>query len=160
MDNAEELASEEEGWTKMGQHLRKLRTEGGWLQGTLGDAADVSEATIRSIENHKPGKQHTPRTLEKISRALGKPDNYLNDYRRNPPAEEPGDKPEVMRTAPPPRSALDLVVPRLDEIVVARLNEIVVPRLADMEKQVHALVDVMFKTSGVEVDIKHPGDPE
>jgi hypothetical protein len=98
--------------------------------------------------------------LKKISQALDLPDDYLDDYRRNPPAEEPGDKPEAPRTAQPSRSALELVAPRLDEIVVARLNEIVVPRLKDVEKQVHALVDVIFKTGGIEINIKHPSDPE
>jgi len=160
MDDAEELASEEAGWEKMGRHLRELRAGRGWLQETLAGEADVSEATIRAIENHKPGKRHTPRTLGKLSRALGLPDDYFDDYRRNPPAAEPGGKPEAVRTAPPSRSALDLVAPRLDEIVVARLNELVVPRLEDVEKQVHALVDVIFKTGGIEIDIKHPRDPE
>jgi transcriptional regulator with XRE-family HTH domain len=160
MDNAEELASEEAGWEKMGRHLRELRTARGWFQETLADEAGVSEPTVRAIEKHRPGKRHTPRILKRISRALGLPDDYLDDYRRNPPAEEPGDRPEALRTAPPSRSTLDLVAPRLDEIVVARLNEIVVPRLQDVEKQVHALVDVIYKTGGIEIAIKHPSDPE
>jgi transcriptional regulator with XRE-family HTH domain len=160
MDSAEELASEEAGWEKMGRHLRELRVARGWLQKPFADEAGVSEATIRAIENHKPGKQHTSRTLAKISRALGESDDYLSDYQKNPPAEEPGDKPEAMRPVPPSRSAVDPVASRLDEIVVARLKEIVVPRLEDVEKQVHALVDVLFKTSGIEIDIKHPSDPE
>ena len=160
MDNAEELASEEAGWAEMGRHLRELRLGRGWLQETLADAADVSVATIRTIENHPAGRRHTRRTLEKISRALRLPEDYLSDYRRNPRPQESSDKSEATKTAPPPQSALELVAPRLDEILVARLKEIVVPRLENMESEVRALRDVIYNSGGIEIDIKHPSDPE
>jgi transcriptional regulator with XRE-family HTH domain len=160
MDNVEGLAAEEEGWARMGRHLRELRLARGLFQVPLAELADVSEPTVRAIENHKPGKRHTPRTLAKISRALGQPEEYLNDYRLNPPAEEPGDKPKDIKTVPPPQPTPDLLAPRLDEIVVAALNEIVVPRLNSMEKEVRALADAILKTSGIVIDAMHPSDPE
>jgi transcriptional regulator with XRE-family HTH domain len=156
MDNVAELAAEEAGWARMGRHLRVLRVARGLFQLTLAELAGVSEPTVRSIEKHKPGTKHTPRILGKISGALGLPENYLNDYRLNPPAEEP----EVMETAPPPPSAPDLLAPRLDEIVVAALNEIVVPRLNSMEKEVRALTAAILKTSGIGIDVMHTSDPE
>ena len=158
MDSGEEL--EEARWAAMGRHLRARREARRWLQETLADGADVSVATIRAIENHAPGRRHTPRTLEKLSRALGEPEDYLGVYLRNPPPEDSSHGPETTSTAPP-QSPLDLVVPRLDEIVVARLHEIVVPRLEKVEGEIRALRDIIFNTERViEIDSKHPGDAE
>jgi len=159
MDSTEELAKEEARWTAMGRHLRALREGHRWPQGTLAKKADVSVATIRAIENHSPGRRQTPRTLEKLSRALQQPGDYLSAYLANGPLEDSSGVLEV--STAPPQSPLDLVVPRLDEIVVARLHEIVVPRLEGMENQVRALRDVICNAERpVEVDVKHPGDAE
>lgn len=161
MDNAEELAAEEARWTAMGRHLRELRERRRWLQEPFAEESGVSVATIRAIENHPTGRRHTQRTLKRLSRALGEPDDYLINYLRNPPPEEARGGPEATGTAPPPRSALDLVAPRLDEIFVARLNEIVVPRLEKVEYEVRALKDVIYNTGReVEIDVKHPGGAE
>jgi transcriptional regulator with XRE-family HTH domain len=159
MDSTEELAEEEARWAAMGRHLRALRQGRRWLQETLAKQADVSVATIRAVENHSPGRRQTPRTLEKLSRALEQPGDYLRVYLENAPLEDSGGGPEARVT--PQQSPLDLVVPRLDEIVVARLHEIVVPRLENVEDQVRALRDVICSTKrAVEVDEKHPGDAE
>jgi transcriptional regulator with XRE-family HTH domain len=140
----------------MGRHLRALREGRRWLQETLAKQADVSVATIRAVENHSPGRRQTPRTLEKLSRALQQPGDYLSVYLKNAPPEDPGGGPEP--SAAPPQSPLDLVVPRLDEIVVARLHEIVVPRLENVEGQVRALRDVICNPErAVDVDVNHPG---
>lgn len=144
MDSAEELTTEEARWAAMGRHLRALREGRRWLQVTLAKQADVSVATIRAVENHSPGRRQTRRTLEKLSRALDQPGDYLSVYLENAPLEDSGGGPEV--SAAPPQSPLDLVVPRLDEIVVARLHEIVVPRLENVEDQVRALRDVICYT--------------
>lgn len=159
MDSAEESAKEEARWVAMGRHLRALRARHHWLQETLAKQADVSVATIRAVENHIPGRRQTPRTLEKLSRALQQPGDYLSVYLENAPLEDSSGGPEA--SAALPRSPLDLVVPRLDEIVVARLREIVVPRLENVEDQVRALRDVICNTErAAEVDVKHPGDAE
>ena len=160
MECAEELAAEEARWRAMGRHLRACREGHRWLQETLAEKADVSVATIRAAENHAPGRRHTRRTLEKLSRALGKPDDYLSVYLTNPQEEDPSAGPETTGTAPP-QSPLDLVAPRLDEIVVARLHEIVVPRLENVEGQIRALRDVIYNVERVaEVNVEHPDDPE
>lgn len=159
MDSAEELAKEEARWAAMGRHLRALREGQRWLQETLAKKADVSVATIRAVENHSPGRRQTPRTLEKLSRALQRPGDYLSAYLENDPLEDSSGGPEVSTV--PPQSPLELVVPRLDEIVAARLHEIVVPRLENVESQVRALRDVICNTErALEVDVKHPGDAE
>lgn len=159
MDSAEESAREEARWVAMGQHLRALREGRRWLQETLAKKADVSVATIRAVENHSPGRHQTPRTLEKLSRALQQPGDYLRLYLENAPLEDSSGGAEASAT--PSQSPLDLVVPRLDEIVVARLHEIVVPRLENVEGQVRALRDAIRHTERpAEVDVKRPGDAE
>jgi transcriptional regulator with XRE-family HTH domain len=159
MDSEEELAAEEARWAAMGRHLRRLRD--GQLQETLAEKSGVSVPTIRAIENHPTGRRHTPRTLKKLSRALGKSDDYLGKYLQNPPPEESAAESEATNNAPPPQSALDLVVPRLDEILVNRLNELVVPRLQNLENQVRVLTDISHNTGrDVEMDVKHVGDAE
>jgi transcriptional regulator with XRE-family HTH domain len=159
MDSAEELAKEEARWAAMGRHLRALREGRRWLQETLAKKADVSVATIRAVENHSPGRRQTPRTLEKLSRALQQPGEYLSTYLENGPLEDSSGGLEV--STAPPQSPLDLVVPRLDEIVVARLHEMVVPRLENVENQVRALRDVICNTGrAVELDVKRPDDVE
>jgi transcriptional regulator with XRE-family HTH domain len=140
----EELAKEEARWAAMGRHLRALRQERRWLQETLAKQADVSVATIRAVENHSSGRRQTPRTLEKLSRALQQPGDYLSVYLENAPLEDSSSGPEA--STAPPQSPLDLVVPRLDEIVAARLHEIVVPRLENVEDQVRALRDAIWNT--------------
>lgn len=151
MDSAEELAKEEARWVAMGRHLRALREERRWLQETLAKEADVSVATIRAVENHSPGRRQTPRTLEKLSRALQQPGDYLTGYLENAPLEDSSGRPEA--SAAPSPSALDLVAPRLDEIVVARLYEIVVPRLENVADEVRALRDAICHTEhGLEGD--------
>ncbi len=72
----------------MGRHLRLLRQERRWLQKTLAQKADVSVATIRAVENHSPGRRQTPRTLEKLSRALQQPGDYLTAYLEHAPQQE------------------------------------------------------------------------
>jgi transcriptional regulator with XRE-family HTH domain len=152
MDSAEELAREEARWAALGRHLRALRKERRWLQETLAGKADVSVATIRAVENHSPGRRQTPRTLEKLSRALQQPGDYLSAYLENAPLEDPGIGPEA--SVAPPQSSLDLVVTHLDEIVVARLREIVVPRLVNVEDQVRALRgDISSAEHAVEEDV-------
>lgn len=129
------------------------------MPGSSSMKADVSVATIRAVENHSPGRRQTPRTLEKLSRALQQPGNYLSVYLENAPLEDPRGGPDA--SIAPPQSAVDLVVPRLDEILVARLHEIVVPRLENVEYQVRALRDTICSAErAVEVDVKHPGDAE
>jgi transcriptional regulator with XRE-family HTH domain len=158
MDSAEELAKEEARWAAMGRHLRALREGHRWPQGTLAKKADVSVATIRAIENHIQGRRQTPRTLEKLSRALEQPGDYLRAYLEKGLLDDSGG-PEM--SIAPPQSPLDLAVLRLDEIFVARLQEIVVPRLADVENQVRAIGDIICNTeNAVEVDVNHPGRAE
>ena len=141
MSSVEGLTKEEEArWVAMGRHVRALREGRRWLQETLAKNADVSVATIRAVENHAPGRRQTPRTLEKLSRALQQPGDYLSAYLENAALENSSG--ELNASAAPLQSSLDLVVPRLDEIVVARLNEIVIPRLENVEDQVRALRDV------------------
>lgn len=147
-EEAEEWTGEEARWAALGRHLRALREGHRWHQETLADEADVSVATIRAIENHQAGRRHTRRILEKLSRALGEPEDYLGAYLRNPPPDDSGGGPEITRTTPP-HSPLDLVAPRLDEIVMARLHEIVVPRLEKVEGEVRALRDVISNTARV-----------
>jgi transcriptional regulator with XRE-family HTH domain len=161
MGGAKKLVAEEAGWAAMGRHLRDLRVGHGWSQPELEEASGVSVATIRSIENHREGKQHTPRTLKLLSRGLGLEDDYLANYLENPPAD-PGREPEGVKAAPPPpRPVLDFAA-RVDEIVVNRLKEIVVPPLKMMEEQVRRLADVTYETTGrkIELDVKHLDDPE
>jgi transcriptional regulator with XRE-family HTH domain len=152
MDSAEELAKEEARWAAMGRHLRALREGRRWLQETLAKKADVSVATIRAVENHSSGRRQTPRTLEKLSRALQQPGDYLSIYLENAPLEDSNDGPKA--SAVPPQSPLDFIVASLDEIVVARLYEIVIPRLESVEVRVRALRDVICNTQfGVEADV-------
>jgi transcriptional regulator with XRE-family HTH domain len=155
---AEKSSTEEARWTAMGQHLRELR--GTRRQEDLAEDSGVSVATIRAIENHPPGRRHTPRILKKLSQALGLPDDHLVNYLENPPPQEPGGGAGTTKN-PPPRSALDQVVPRIDEILVARLNELVVPLLAKVEGQVRALVDIMHNSDPeIELDVRRADDAE
>lgn len=178
MDGADELAMEEAGWTAMGQQLRRLRTMRGWRQEDLARESGVSVATIRAIENHPLGRRHAVRVLSRLSHALGKPDNHLNDYRKDPRAAalesepavvEPGGEPGVVEAgsestvvrAASRRSDLDLLVPRLDAIIVARLREMVVPRLESMETEMRGLADIIHNTGrDIAIDIEHPGSTE
>lgn len=140
-----ELAKEEARRAAMGRHLRALRVGRRWRQETLAREADVSVATIRAVENHAPGRHPTPRTLEKLSRALRRPGDYLSVYLEKAPLEDPIGGPEA--SVARRRSPGDLMASRLDEIVVARLHEIVVPRLENVEDQVRALRDVNDRVS-------------
>lgn len=141
MDSAEALIKEEARWVAMGQHVRALRQGRRWLQETLAKKADVSVATIRAVENHSPGRRQTSRTLEKLSRALQQPGDYLSVYLENDPPEDSVDG--VKASADSLQSPLDLVGPRLDEIVVTRLHEIVVPRLENVEDQMRTLSGII-----------------
>ena len=162
----EELAAEEVGWTRMGRHLRQRRLEKSWRQKDLAAASGTSIPTIRAIENHSDGRRYLDNTLEKLSMAFGEPDDYLDRYQREHRDVEPGSSPEAVK-AQPPRPAgrrtplrADELMPQIDEILVSRLNEIVVPRLVEMEKQVHLLADVFYRSQGIKIDNKHPGDAE
>jgi transcriptional regulator with XRE-family HTH domain len=157
MESAEELAAAEARWAALGRHVHDLRYGRHWGQEDLAEASGVSVPTIRSIENHKNGRRHTPRTLAKLSEGFGLQDDYLANYLRNPPPAEPG----ITKTALAPRSVLEQVIGRLDGIIVDRLNEIVVPRLENVEKQVRQLADVISRTGlDVETYREHPGDAE
>jgi len=115
-------------------------------------------ATIRAVENHPPGRRHTPRTLKLLSRGLGLADDYLGNYLGNPSADR-GSEPETVSAPPPPHPGSDLVAQRLDEIVVNRLKELVVPRLETVESQVRKLVDVIYNIDRkIEVDVKRSGN--
>jgi transcriptional regulator with XRE-family HTH domain len=155
VDSAEELAAKEARWTALGRHLRELRDGRRWRQERLAEYSGVSVPTIRAIENHQAGRRHTPRTLQKLSRAFGFGDDYLGNYLENPAQHEAG----AAKSEPPPRASLDQMALRLDEIIADRLNEIVVPRLESVENQVRNLVDVIHRTGlGVEIYREHPGD--
>ena len=157
MESVEELAADDARWAALGRHVHDLRYERRLGQEELAEASGVSVPTIRSIENHKNGRRHTPRTLTKLSAGFGLEDDYLGNYLRNPPPAEPG----TTKTALPSRSALEQVIGRLDGIIVDRLNEIVVPRLENVETQVRRLADVIYKTGpDVETYREHPGDAE
>jgi transcriptional regulator with XRE-family HTH domain len=166
-ETPEELAFEEAGWVKMGQHLRQRRLEKAWLQEDLAERSGVSVASIRAIENHPPNRRYRDVTLENLSLTLGEPGDYLSRYQQEHRIVEPGDQPEAAKARRLPRAtgrrtparAAELV-PQLDEVVVSRLNELVVPRLEAMEEQLHVLADIIHRTYGIEVDLRHPGDAE
>jgi transcriptional regulator with XRE-family HTH domain len=159
----EELAAEEAGLTRMGQHLCQRRLAKGWRQEDLSEVSGISVATIRAIENHPAGRRYLGNTLQKLSMALGEADDYLNRYKQEHREVEAG-QPEAVKAQPPRpagrRTSLrtDELMPQLDEVLVSRLKEIVVPRLEAMEKQVHLLTDVFYRSQGIEMDNKHPGD--
>jgi transcriptional regulator with XRE-family HTH domain len=157
----EEMTPEEEaGWAAMGRRLRVLREKRHWKQRDLAKAVGMSESNLRAIENrYGIGTRNSKKTLWDLSEKLGLPGDYLASCVENPPSdEEPDSEPGATRTAPPPRSTLDQVLLRINEIVADCLNEIVVPRLESVERR---LVDIIPNTvPGVVIDGKHPRDAE
>ncbi|MBO0820100.1 MAG: helix-turn-helix transcriptional regulator [Nocardiopsaceae bacterium] len=89
MDEAGNPATREAREAALGRHLRALREQRGWTQGTLSRESGVSQATIRAIEANYPNVRRRSRaTLIALSRALGLPNDYLIGYQASPPPEE------------------------------------------------------------------------
>jgi transcriptional regulator with XRE-family HTH domain len=171
MNGAEKLAMEDALWKALGKHVRQLRRALDLTQAALAKRSGLSEPIIRKIENHKDGTSHRRETLEKLSRGLGKEPGYLDHYKQTLQIFDSGDTPAPppVSLAPQPQpqpqpeldppSELERVVPRIDKLMAERLNKMVIPRLENMEKQVREIWD-MFYESPVDVDMKHPPEPE
>lgn len=57
--------------------------------------------TIRSIERNYPSKRgRNPATLQALSKAFGRPNNYFINYFENPPEEDLSDQFAAAETAP------------------------------------------------------------
>jgi transcriptional regulator with XRE-family HTH domain len=115
-------------WEEVGRSVESLRNERGWTQTDLSMRSGVSLATIRNTE-HAIGSR-SRRTLEDMSRALGRPRDYLSEILEGP---HPAGNAEAIE--PGPQAFLDL----LDDMLVTRLRELVVTHLNQVERQLHGL---------------------
>lgn len=130
----------------LGRHLRALRRQRGWTQTTLHEKSGISEATIRSIEGNYPRMRRRSRsTLAALSRSLGLSNDYLANYRDNPPPEDLRSRHEAAEIVPQ-QSVLDVLARSMQEIL-SRINETVVPRLDRIEAhldQLDMIVDTLY----------------
>ncbi len=138
-----------EDWQAVGRTVTRLRAEHGWTQPKLFEHSGVSIATIRNTEKGigKRGR----RTLEDLSKAFGKPRNYLSEILDG---HQP---PEIAEGAATELASPD-VLDMLDGLLVRRLTEIVVPHLNQIEHRLHAHPDVAYGSSrspGVDVGPIH-----
>lgn len=115
-------------WEEVGRSVERLRSERGWTQAELSARSGVSLATIRNTE-HAIGSR-SRRTLEDMSRALGRPRDYLSQILAGP--HPPGNAEAI---EPGPQAFLDM----LDDMLVTRLRELVVTHLNQVERQLHGL---------------------
>ena len=122
----------------VGRTVARLRDERGWTQPQLFERSGVSIATIRNTEKGK-GKRGR-RTLEDLSKAFGKPRNYLSEILEG---RQPPERAEDIAAEQPSQDFLDM----LDGILVKRLTEIVVPHLNQIEHRLHAHPDVAYGAS-------------
>lgn len=109
----------------LGRHLRALRNGRRWTQEKLREESGVSTTTIRAIEKNYPSKRgRNPTTLQALSKALGRPNNYFINYFKNPPEEDLSDQFASTATAPQ-RSDPDLIrIANLMPELIARLGGI------------------------------------
>lgn len=147
---------EKERYVALGRHLKALREARGLTQKALGHLAKMSDSQIRAIENRTAKGRYQDGTLPALSRALGKDENYLDDYLRNPPTEGPGE-PKTMGTQPPAQTDQDLMNSAVKDIVTACLNELVVPLLQRIERQTHP--DVMYNNEDPDDSEQDPPAP-
>lgn len=136
-------------WQAVGRTVTRLREEHGWTQPKLFEHSGVSIATIRNTEKGIGNRGR--RTLEDLSKAFGKPRNYLSEILDG---REPPEIAEGTAAEPVSQDFLDM----LDGILVKRLTEIVVPHLNQIEHRLHAYPDVAYGTSrspGIDVGPIH-----
>lgn len=100
-------------WPQVARAMQRLRKERGWSKAELSRRSSVSENTIRDIECAR-GKPRR-RTLEDLSRALGRPKNYLGEILA-------GRQPTSTADAAGPGSQAFLDM--LDNLLVKRLTEL------------------------------------
>lgn len=64
-------------WRDVAASITRLRNEHGWTQQELSARSGVTQATIRNAEHARGKRSH--RTMENLSRALGRPKDYLSE---------------------------------------------------------------------------------
>jgi len=102
-----------EDWAAVARVISDRVRELGWPQRELAERPNVSVAVVREIQRHTVERRRSRRTLEALSVALGWEPGHLDQVLKGR-AEQAGSRTAADNCAP--RSRLDLLEQRLDEI--------------------------------------------
>jgi transcriptional regulator with XRE-family HTH domain len=91
-------------WQDVAASIKRLRNEHGWTLQQLSERSGVTQATIRNAERAKDKRSR--RTMADLSRALGRPKDYLSEILAG---RDPEDRAEAESGEPGARAPVKLL---------------------------------------------------